>query len=148
MHPQPPTPEHPDRLPDPDLAALLRLEVGLLRRRAAGRRFAPVLHLGRPGGCQHSIPLEDVETDVLDAATRVDLVGVLLDTGGPEPRPTLWLTRPGDPEAQDEDLAWLAAAHVAAGARQRPVPACYAVTPTGWVDVHTGQRRTWKRLRL
>ena len=59
-----------------------------------------------------------------------------------------WLTRPGVPEVHDVDLLWLAAASRAFGARGVDLLGFLALTRSGWIDVRSGERRTWKRLRL
>jgi len=82
----------------------------------------------------------------VDAGLRSDLVGVLL-TRAQEPA-YLWLTRPGVPERHDVDLDWHAAALRAFGAYGAALRGCLAVTRSGWLDVVSGEAKSWKRLRL
>jgi hypothetical protein len=129
--------------------ALLRLEVGRLRREEPRHRFDTVVHVGRLGGehCTCSVPIADLE--VLDAGTRTEVISRLLEVDpAPEGPAGVWVTRAGEPHLQDDDLAWHAAARLAFGALDRPLEGVWTVTRTGWLDVRTGERRTWKRLRL
>lgn len=130
---------------DPARAPLLRLEVGRLRAQGARRRFAPVVHVGRLGAGARCcvVPAGD---QVLDAGTRTELVLRLVEPG--HRSADVWLTRPGEPVLQDEDLAWLSATWRALDAADCGLDGFWAVTRTGWLDVRTGERRTWKRLRL
>jgi hypothetical protein len=48
----------------------------------------------------------------------------------------------------DYDVAWHAAAQRSFGAHEVELLGFRAVTRSGWIDVRTGERRTWKRLRL
>lgn len=137
-------------LTDPATRALLRLEVGRLRARERRRRFDSVVHLGVLGGDHGCCPVPAGDP-VVDPGTRTDVVSRLLDaaqvSAGPS-APSVWLTRPGDPVLQDDDLAWLAASSRAFGAFGRGLAGFWSVTRTGWLDVRTGERHTWTRLRL
>jgi len=131
--------------------ALLRLEVGNLRRREPRQRFDTVVHLGRLGGPRSTCSVPRADTPLLDAGTRTEVVSLLLeeiaaseDVAGA----TVWLTRSGGPQLQDEDLAWLSATCRAFGALDRDLAGFWTVTRTGWLDVRTGASRTWKRLRI
>jgi hypothetical protein len=133
----------------PTTTSLLRLEVGRLRTLQKGRRFDTVVHLGRIDGpyVTCTVPLADL--GVLDAGTRTDVVSMLLeDHGASDGAACVWITRAGEPSLQDEDLAWLSAASRAFGALDRHLDGFWTVTRTGWLDVRTGEGRTWKRLRL
>jgi hypothetical protein len=149
-------------------ASLLRLEVGRLRAGERRRRFDTVVHLGRLGeahrACSVPVPSGDpVLRLVLDPGTRTDVVARMLETQHENEhanatehanaaeearRSSVWLTRPGEPVVQDEDLAWLSAAFRAFDALGWHLDRFWSVTRTGWLDVRTGDRRTWKRLRL
>jgi hypothetical protein len=88
-----------------------------------------------------------------DAGLRFDVVDGLLDAwllGEPsEPGVVCaWITRPGGPELHDRDLGWFAAGTAACEAHGLQLEEFRAVTRTGWLDVRTGERRVWKRLRL
>jgi hypothetical protein len=52
------------------------------------------------------------------------------------------------PQLHDVDLTWCSAARHAFGAHERTLACFRVVTRTGWVDVISGERRTWARLRL
>jgi hypothetical protein len=127
--------------------ALLRLEVGRLRRRETRRAFDSAVYVGALDGGRDSfvLPLRDVP--VIDSGMRTDIVGALLARTDPAWR-TLWLVRPGHPEQHDADLAWAGAAHRAFSLHDRPLEACYVITRYGWLDLGSGRSRTWKRLRI
>ena len=55
--------------------------------------------------------------------------------------------RSGPPETGDSDIAWWAAARCQAGMTPWWVERVVAVTRWGWLDVASGERRTWTRLR-
>ncbi len=123
-------------------AVLLREAV---RRHAAAehrRRFAPLLHLGRPGVRERTVPATLLTTD---HALRCDLVAGLLATAG-EVSPLVWLTRPGSLEPEDLELAWCSAAWTAASEAGRDLT-CVVVTRHGWRDPRSGVRREWQRIR-
>lgn len=130
-------------LPD----ALLRLEVGRLRRRETRRAFDSAVYVGTLDGPRDSfaLPLRDVPA--LDAGVRTDVVCALLARTGPELR-TMWLVRPGRPEPHDADLEWQGAARRAFAFHDRPLEGCYVITRYGWRDLDSGRSRTWKRLRI
>ncbi len=130
---------------DPARAALLRLEVARLRADPRRRRFDPVLHVGVLGGGRVGCPVPAGDP-VLDPGTRLEVVLRLLEAGPGGDQ--AWLTRPGEPLVQDDDLAWLAAATRAFGSVAAPLQGMWTVTRTGWLDLRTGESRTWKRLRV
>ena len=131
-----------------DTAALLRAEVGRLRAQESRRRFDTVVHVGSLGGSPRTCPVPSADP-VLDVGTRTDVVSALLENAPMVGRTAcVWLTRAGDPQLQDEDLAWLSAASSAFGARGRRLGGFWTVTRTGWLDVRSGEGRTWKRLRI
>jgi hypothetical protein len=133
-----------------DLAPVLRLEVGRFRLRESRRRFDPALHLGRLGAAHETFDVQRADTALLDAGLRADVVSRLLDRFVPESdrSATVWLTRPGATSVHDEDLAWLAAARTAFGCHGHRLDGFYALTRSGWLDVLSGESRTWRRLRL
>lgn len=133
--------------PGPDVALLLRREVGRLRQRESRRVFDSALSIGELDGRRDSFVVRAADLPVLDDALRTDLVARLLDDT-PAAYGTVWLTRAGQPSPHDEDLRWLAASTRAFGSAGRRMHGFYAITRTGWLDVRTGQNRTWKRLRL
>lgn len=135
-----------------DTPALLRLEVGRLRSRESRRRFDPVVHVGQLGGVHRSSPVpaaDPVLGHLLDPGTRAGVVSRLLEELAPAGSAvSAWLTRVGEPVVQDEDLAWLSAASHALGSFGYDLGGFWTITRTGWLDVRTGESRTWKRLRL
>jgi hypothetical protein len=132
---------------DPAVAAQLREEVGRLRQRETRRVFDAVVHVGRLGGPHDSFVVRAQDVPAVDAALRTDLLAAMLE-GAPTDWSSTWLTRSGLPVVGDDDLAWLAAARTAYGMHGRELLSCHAVTRYGWVDLVTGDRREWKRLRL
>ena len=129
--------------PLPRATALLLREA--VRRHAHGerrRRVAPLVHVGRPGVREHSIAAPVHGTD---HALRTDLMAALL-ARSPGPEPLVWLTRPGELQTHDVDVAWLAAA-AAAGAEADRDLAWVVVTRRGWWDPRSDLRREWQRIR-
>jgi len=120
----------------------------MLRAAQRRQRFDTVVHLGELGGARVSCPVPYADP-LLDAGTRTELVTRLLETGEDVPRAaSVWLTRAGEPLLQDDDLAWLGAACRAFDTIGCRLTGFWSVTRTGWLDVRTGEQRTWKRLRL
>jgi len=127
--------------------ALLRLEVGRLRRRETRRAFDSAVYVGSLDGERDSftLPLRDVPA--IDSGVRTDVICTLLARTDPALR-TWWLVRPGHPEQHDADLAWAGAARRAFALHERPLAGCYVITRYGWLDLDTGRSRSWKRLRI
>jgi hypothetical protein len=121
--------------------------VGRFRARESRRVFDASVQVGVLDGPRDSFTVRAADLPVVDAALRTDVVAALLDDS-PDDWRTAWLVRPGVPEVHDLDLAWLGAAGTAFGMHGRPLEAFYTVTRSGWLDVLTGERRVWKRLRL
>jgi hypothetical protein len=129
-------------------------ELGAVLRRAAldhvraerRRGYAPVLHVGFPGGAEEVFALRP--EDPGDHAIRADVLAAMLQrvrrVAGAVP--LVWLTRAGPLDLQDVDAAWLAAARTAASEAGITLT-MVVVTRRGWVDPRTGVRREWKRLR-
>ena len=126
--------------------AVLDLVIGDARR-----VFAPVLHVGTPGGRRTSLEL--AAPDRLGHGLRADLVAAMLaratregPRGADDDEPVVWLTRPGRHTVEDLDAAWLAAARSAcaeAGVSLTMV----VITREGWWDPRSGVRQVWRRLR-
>lgn len=130
-----------DPLPRPT-GLLLREAV---RRHAIAerrRRFAPVVHVGRPGVREWSAV---ATTGATDHALRSDVMAALLGRAGADPH-LVWLTRPGELTVHDVDLAWLSAA-VTAYAEAGCDLSWVVVTRHGWWDPRSGLRRQWRRMR-
>jgi hypothetical protein len=141
----------PDR-PEPPLDPITPRTHALLRRavldfRDSERRklFAPVVHVGVPGGT--ALSFEARADDPMEHGLRADLLAAFLQ--GTRTRtvdPLVWLTRTGEFVLEDADAAWLSAARSAyaeAGVSLTMV----VVTRRGWWDPRSGRRREWKRLR-
>lgn len=136
-------------MPTPAIATLLRSEVGRLRAEERRQRFETVVRLGRLGGPHGRCLVTAADQGVLDAGTRAEVVTRLLEQHLPsDEEACVWLTRAGEPALQDEDLAWLSASRFAFDASGHRLAGFWSVTRTGWLDVPTGETRTWKRLRL
>lgn len=128
--------------PLPRETALLLREA--VRRHVIGercRRFAPVVHAGRPGGRSWSTAATTHDTD---HALRSDLVAAML--GRVDDPVLVWLTRPGELSLHDADVAWLGAA-VGASAEVGRDLTWVVVTRRGWWDPRSGLRREWRRMR-
>ena len=130
-----------------DARMLLRREVALLRERETRRVFDVAVYVGTLDGPRDSFVLRTKDLPAVDHGMRVDVVSELLESTAPE-QATAWVVRPGAPEQHDGDLEWHAAARAAFAMHDRPLEAFYAITRYGWLDVRTGESRTWKRLRL
>ncbi|CAM3593447.1 hypothetical protein [Nocardioides zeicaulis] len=128
---------------DRETHLVLRAAVLELVEGSPSRGFAPTVHAGVPGrSARHR---EDVP--VADAGLRADLALALLRRGSRlHPRPRLWLTRPGELTAHDDDLRWLGPATWAASALGLPI-SLVVVTRRGWFDPVSGVSREWRRLR-
>jgi hypothetical protein len=133
-------------LTEPDRHARLRLEVGRLRQRESRRRYDVTVHVGTPGGARCSLVVPSRQLDDHDRQLRVEILVDMLERAVGADH--AWLTRPGRPDVHDLDLEWLAAATTAFGVHGRPLHGFYAMTREGWLDVRTGERRVWRRLRL
>ena len=128
---------------------LLRRAVGLLRARESRRVFDSVVHVGELDGECRSFVVRAGDLPALDASLRTDVVSALVAELDPAlSSPTVWLVRCGAPDLHDLDLRWLASARAAFSEQGRIIGGFYAITRTGWLDVDSGQSRTWKRLRL
>lgn len=109
---------------------------------AAARRrvLASTLHVGVPS-------IEDViVTDAGTAALRVDLVEQAVACLG-QPEPFAWLTRLGDLVGRRDDHRWFAATAAAFATHGLGTPDFYVVTRRGWLDLATGDRQVWHRVR-
>jgi hypothetical protein len=117
----------------------------VLDHKGAERRrcFPAVLHLGGPGRPETG-RIDESDAD-LDHALRCDVLESMLRQ--PRDGPLMaWLTRPGDLELQDVDLAWLRAVTAVNGELGRSLP-YLVVTREGWRDPRSGVGRSWRRLR-
>ena len=107
------------------------------------------MHVGVPLGDRLTVEVPWPTPPGYDAGLRFDLVAALVEGWSLAEEDAFgWLTRPGVPEPHDVDLQWLAAATRAFGAHGVGLLGFRALTRTGWLDVRSGERRVWKRLRL
>jgi hypothetical protein len=128
-------------------AAALRLEVGRLRAAHKSECFGTTVHLGAPGSRTVTFAARPADRLPGDLATRVDVL-LRLVAGTTGSRVPVWLTRPGQPSAEDEDHGWHAAARTATEALAKTLSGFWVVTRFGWLDLPAGRSRTWVRLRL
>jgi hypothetical protein len=117
-------------------AAVLELVEGERRR-----RFPTALHAGVPGRSVRHVE----DPPLRDSGLRADVVLSLLRAAAADPQ-VLWLTRPGELSAHDDDLRWLGPARWAAASLGLPV-GLVVVTRRGWFDPVSDVRREWRRLR-
>ena len=131
---------------DPGTARSLRRAVLDFRTSERRRLFAPVLHVGEPGG--HGVTYGIRGPEPMDHALRSDLVGSDAPAYGAAPSapPLVWLTRPGGHALHDADADWLAAARTAYAEAGVPLT-LVVVTREGWWDPRSDVGRVWKRLR-
>ena len=126
------------------LAASLQEEVRAFVAAAGTRRSLPTTcHVGRPGEQRVELP----HLAGMDRALRTDLVeraldGLLVTDGA-----CAWLTRPGELGTSDADVEWYAAARTAFARHRLRLTAFCVLNRTGWVDLVSGQRREWTRVR-
>jgi hypothetical protein len=142
------------------LAGWLRGRVLRLRQGSTRRNFASCLELVRlePGALDESPLVFRADTARADDhALRVELLTRMLVDCEPWPaegraeiggdRHALVHVRPGPPQLADSDIAWAAAARCQAGMTTLHLERVLVVTRWGWVDVASGEHRTWVRLR-
>ncbi|MQW76384.1 hypothetical protein GHK92_10895 [Nocardioides sp. dk4132] len=149
MSPEPSSPCSEAGVRDPVPAPLRRrLRHAVLDHASTERRriYPALLHLGHPGGRQGVVPVADIG----DHSLRTDVVAAMLARHhrGPaaEPHPLVWLTRPGELDLQDLDMAWLAAAWAAHAECGAPLT-MVVVNRHGWRDPRSGAAQHWVRLR-
>jgi hypothetical protein len=146
----------PSKDPSADQSAaaddqLFRDAVARLRATERRRLFPLSVHVGVPDGAQRGLELAWPVPEEYDAGLRFDVVDALAE-GLLAEVPALgaawgWVVRPGVPQPHDQDLAWFAAVSRVFAAHELTMKGFRAVTRTGWLDVVTGESRTWKRLR-
>lgn len=110
------------------------------------KRFAPLLHLGRPGTTERTVPAALADTDHAVRCDQVAAVLARLPEDQPGKEPLVWLTRPGDLAVEDLDMAWLSACATACAEAGRDLT-WVVVTRHGWRDPRSGLGRTWRRIR-
>lgn len=127
-------------------ARWLRWRVAALRASTRCRQFPATLEIvpvehdaGAAAPVRWTLPGEP-----LDHALRVEVLARLLRPGQPL---AVVAVRPGDPEPDDADYAWLAAACTATEVTGADVDAVVALSRWGWSDLLSGAHRRWRRLR-
>ncbi len=130
---------------------LFRGEVARLRASERRRLFPLQVHVGVPDGPRRCVELPWPVPSEYDAGLRFDVADALVEgllTGRPEAEAVWgWVTRPGVPQVHDCDLEWFATFTRVLGVHGMRSAGFRAVTRTGWLDVASGESRTWKRLR-
>ena len=102
--------------------------------------FAPVLHVGTPGGTTVTV----TDDRRWDHGLRTEMVGAVLRSL--EDPAWVWVTRVGPLSLQDVDVAWLCPTVTAAHERGSD-PAFVVVTRHGWRDPRSGVGQEWRRIR-
>jgi hypothetical protein len=124
-----------------DLTAALTGEQRAFVAAAGTRRALPTTcHVGHPGGERVALPAEPV-------ALRADLVERALDGLRDLDGACAWLTRGGDLGSTDADLEWFAAARHGFGRHGLDLRAFVVMNRRAWVDLVSGERREWHRVR-
>ncbi len=125
-----------------DLAAAITRELRSFVAGSGTRRALPTTcHVGHPHGQQ--VELAGVD----DAALQADLVERAIDGLLDTEMACAWVTRGGDLGVTDADAAWFAAARAGFARHGLPLCAFVVVTRTAWVDLVSGTRREWRRVR-
>jgi hypothetical protein len=130
-----------------DLHARLRLEVAHFRERERRRTFDPALWVGSVGRHRASVAVPSHRLAMVDRQVGAELFAGLLEEA-PDGTDTAWLSRSGPVVVELGDVAAMVAAETAFGSAGRRLAGCYVITREGWVDLRTGERRVWRRLRL
>ena len=129
---------------DSSLAAAVLVELRAFVRGAGSRRnLPPTCHVGHPGGQRSWFAHHEVD----HASLRADLVERAIDGLAETSGACAWVTRSGGLQLTDPDVDWFAAARTGFGRHGLPVPAFLVLNRTGWVDLVSGERREWSRVR-
>ncbi|HET8560880.1 MAG TPA: hypothetical protein VFL69_10210 [Marmoricola sp.] len=132
-------------LPAPVVEQLRRATLDFVAAATGLRALPTTVHVGAPLGER----IDVVSEHWFDAGLRTELVAQAL-AGLDEPTFAValpWLTRSGDLETHDADLAWCAASLAAFGRYGAAPPGFFVVTRRGWLDLLSGEARTWSRVR-
>jgi hypothetical protein len=129
---------------DPSLAAAIKVELSEFVTAAGTRRdLRTTCHVGHPA--EQRTTFEHLEID--DASLRTDLVERAIDGLLTTEGACVWVTRSGELDLVDADAEWFAAARAAFARHGLPLPAFFVLNRRGWVDLVSGQRREWYRIR-
>lgn len=104
------------------------------------RRFPSTVNVGDPDGEFRHVAARDA----VDFGERIEVITSLVDALGAATWPVLvWLARPGELTAHDEDMAWQAAVRHAAAELGRDLRFA-VVTRQGWYDPTSMRRGAWR----
>ena len=129
---------------DPSLTTAVLVELRAFVGAAGNRRLLPpTCHVGHPGSQRTGFAHAEVE----DPSLRTDLVERALDGLAELSGACAWITRSGELHLSDADAEWFAAARTGFGRHGLVLPAFLVLNRTGWVDLVSGERRAWSRVR-
>ena len=129
---------------DPTLAAAIKVELSEFVTAAGTRRdLQTTCHVGRPAGERTQF----AHLEIGDASLRADLVERAIDGLLTTEGACVWVTRSGELDLVDADAEWFAAARAAFARHGLPLPAFFVLNRRGWVDLVSGERREWYRVR-
>jgi hypothetical protein len=129
---------------NPVLAAAIKVELCEFVASAGTRRdLLATCHVGHPGGERTRF----AHQEVTDASLRADLVERAIDGLLTTDGACAWVTRNGELGLVDADAEWFAAARAAFARHGLPLPAFFVLNRRGWVDLVSGERREWYRIR-
>jgi hypothetical protein len=129
---------------DSSLTAAVLVELRAFVSSAGHRRsLPPTCHVGHPGGqhcwfAHHEVDHPSLRADLVERA-----IDGLAETSGA----CAWVTRSGGLHLIDADADWFAAARTGFGRHGLVLPAFFVLNRTGWVDLVSGERREWSRVR-
>jgi hypothetical protein len=125
-----------------ELAAGITRELRMFVAAAGTRRGLPTTcYVGHPGGEKAGLAW------VEDAGLRPDLVVRAIEGLATTEGACAWVTRGGEQGTTDADAAWFAAARHGFARHDLSLPAFAVVTRNAWVDLVSGERRVWRRVR-
>ena len=125
-----------------ELAQRITVELRAFVAGAGTRRALPTTcHVGHPGGERVSLATVD------GASLRADLVERAIDGLRHIEGACAWLTRGGELGTTDADAAWFAAVRAGYARHGLTVPAFVVITRTAWMDLVSGERQVWRRVR-
>ena len=129
---------------DKALAAAIRGELRAFVDAAGTKRsLGTTCHVGHPGEA-HARWAHDVTAD---HSLRTDLVERAIDGLHVTEGACAWITRGGELDVSDADAEWFAAARTAFARHGLVLPAFFVLNRSGWVDLVSGERRAWSRVR-
>ncbi len=124
------------------LADAITHELRVFVTAAGTRRALPTtVHAGQPAGEHVVLP------EVDDQGLRTDLVVRAIDGLATTEGACAWVTRGGDVATTDTDAAWFAASRAGFARHGLDLPVFAVVTRTAWLDLVSGERRVWSRVR-